>query len=142
MNRTLTSLCVACAILLLGCGGRDEAGTANLNGQVSAVLAPTPVNHYAASRFLEQSSMGPSPASVAQVKVQGVSAWLTSQMSMTPTKIVTPESMQNYDDQLDKPAAERMRDFYYLNLFNTLIGGEDQLRIKTMWTLSNFLVKI
>ena len=128
------------AMFLAGCGGQDVARTANLSGQVSAVSANSSVSHYAASRFLEQAAMGPSPSSVAQVKVQGVSAWLTSQMSMTPTKIVTPESMQNYDDQLDKPAAERMRDFYYLNLFSTLIGGEDQLRIKTMWALSNFLV--
>jgi len=128
------------AMFLAGCGGQDIARTANLSGQVSAVSANSSVSHYAASRFLEQAAMGPSPSSVAQVKAQGVSAWLTSQMSMTPTKIVTPESMQNYDDQLDKPAAERMRDFYYLNLFSTLIGGEDQLRIKTMWALSNFLV--
>ena len=128
------------AMFLAGCGGQDVARTANLSGQVSAVSTNSSVSHYAASRFLEQAAMGPSPSSVAQVKVQGVSAWLTSQMIMTPTKIVTPESMQNYDDQLDKPAAERMRDFYYLNLFSTLIGGEDQLRIKTMWALSNFLV--
>jgi uncharacterized protein (DUF1800 family) len=48
--------------------------------------------------------------------------------------------MVNYDDQRDKPAAERMRDFYNLNLFNFFIGGEDQLRIRTSWVLSNFLV--
>jgi uncharacterized protein (DUF1800 family) len=69
-----------------------------------------------------------------------MSSWISSQMAKAPTKIVTPESMVNYDDQLDKPAADRMRDFYYLNLFSTLIGAEDQLRIKTMWALSNFLV--
>ena len=33
-----------------------------------------------------------------------------------------------------------MRDFYNLNLFNFFIGGEDQLRIRTSWVLSNFLV--
>lgn len=140
MNLKLSWLCTGAVLFLVGCGGQDGAGTANLSGQVSAVSAPTTVTHYAASRFLEQAAMGPSPASVAQVKAQGVSAWITSQMKLSPTQIVTPESMQNYEDQLDKPAGERMRDFYYLNLFNTLIGGEDQLRIKTMWTLSNFLV--
>jgi uncharacterized protein (DUF1800 family) len=140
MKFNLTWIFAGAAMFLGGCGGQDVAKTANLSGQVSAVSANSAVSHYAASRFLEQAAMGPSPSSVAQVKVQGVSAWLTSQMNMVPTKIVTPESMQNYDDQLDKPAADRMRDFYYLNLFSTLIGGEDQLRIKTMWALSNFLV--
>jgi uncharacterized protein (DUF1800 family) len=140
MKFKLTWIFAGAALFLAGCGGQDVAGTANLSGQVSAVSATSSLSHYTASRFLEQAAMGPSPSSVAQVKVQGISAWLASQMNMTPTKIVTPESMQNYDDQLDKPAAERMRDFYYLNLFSTLIGGEDQLRIKTMWALSNFLV--
>lgn len=140
MKLKLSWLCTGMALFLAGCGGQDTAGTANLSGQVSALSAPTAVTHFAASRFLEQAAMGPSPASVAQVKAQGIEAWIASQMKIAPTQIVTPESMQNYDDQLDKPAAERMRDFYYLNLFSTLIGGEDQLRIKTMWALSNFLV--
>ena len=126
---------------LNGCGGQDNAGTANLSGQVSALNAPAAPSHFAASRLLEQASMGPSPAMVAQVKSQGIDSWIASQMKMAPTKIVTPESMVNYDDQRDKPAADRMRDFYRLNLFNVLIGGEDQLRIRTSWVLSNFLVK-
>ena len=125
---------------LSGCGGQDNSGTANLSGQVSALNAPAAPSHFAASRLLEQASMGPSPAMVAQVKSQGIDAWIASQMKMAPTKIVTPESMVNYDDQRDKPAADRMRDFYRLNLFNVLIGGEDQLRIRTSWVLSNFLV--
>ena len=127
------------AFLLYGCGGQDNAGTANLSGQVSALSAPTS-SHYAAARFLEQASMGPSPTMVSQVKALEIDKWIDSQMKLAPTKIVTPESMVNYDDQRDKPAADRMRDFYKLNLYNLLIGGEDQLRIRTSWVLSNFLV--
>lgn len=140
MKSKLAMGCTAVAFLLYGCGGQDSAGTANLSGQVGALSAPATASHYAASRFLEQASMGPSPALLAQVKAQGMDAWIASQMKMTPTKIITPESMVNYDDQRDKPAADRMRDFYRLNLFNVLIGGEDQLRIRTSWVLSNFLV--
>ncbi len=140
MNRTLMSLCVATALLLLGCGGRDEAGTANLNGQVGAVVASTPVNHYAASRFLEQSSMGPSPASVAQVRVQGPEAWIASQMRLPPTLIVTPANLVEYDLNLDRPANDRMGEHYNVSLNNLMIGAEDQLRVRTTWVLSNFLV--
>ena len=128
------------ALLLSGCGGQDSAGTANLSGQVGGLSAPSNLTHYAAARFLEQASMGPSPSMMAQVKAQGIDAWITAQMKLPPTKIITPESMVNYDDQRDKPAADRMRDFYNLNLFNFFIGGEDQLRIRTSWALSNFLV--
>jgi uncharacterized protein (DUF1800 family) len=140
MKSNLVWVYAGVAILLIGCGGQEVPGTANLSGQVSAINATTKVNHYAASRFLEQASMGPSPAMVAQVKSQGLDPWIASQMKLAPTKVVTPENMVNYDDQLDKPAANRMRDFYRLNLFNVLIGGEDQLRIRTSWVLSNFLV--
>ena len=133
-------ICTSVAFLLYGCGGQDSAGSANLSGQVGGIGAPASSSHYAASRLLEQASMGPSPSMLAQVKSQGIEAWIAVQMKMAPTKIVTPESMVNYDDQRDKPAADRMRDFYRLNLFNVLIGGEDQLRIRTSWVLSNFLV--
>jgi len=138
LNLVWLGACVA--LMLSGCGGQDNAGTANLSGQVSAVNSSPSLGHSAASRFLEHGAMGASPASVAQVRAQGIEGWINAQMKMAPTKIVTPESMVNYDDQRDKPANERMRDFYHLNLHNTLIGGEDQLRIRTTWVLSNYLV--
>lgn len=140
MKSKIALVCTSLTILLYGCGGQDNAVTANLSGQVGAVSAPSTSSHFTASRFLEQASMGPSPATVAQVKAQGIETWLASQMKLPPTKIVTPQSMVNYDDQRDKPAADRMRDFYNLNLYNFFIGGEDQLRIRTSWVLSNFLV--
>jgi len=140
MNRTITSMCVTAAMILYGCGGRDEAGTANLNGQVGGVVAVTPVNHYAASRFLEQSSMGPTPASVAQVRAQGPEAWIASQMRLPPSLIVTPANIVEYDLNLDRPAGQRMQEHYEVSLNNLMIGAEDQLRVRTSWVLSNFLV--
>ena len=140
MKFKLAMVFTSVAFLLYGCGGQDSAGTANLSGQVGALSAPATSSHYAAARFLEQASMGPSPSMVSQVKALGIDKWIASQMKLTTTKIVTPQSMVNYDDQLDKPAAQRMDDFYNLNLFNVLIGSEDQLRIRTSWVLSNFLV--
>ena len=140
MKIKLAMVFASVTFLLYGCGGQDSAGTANLSGQVGALSAPATSSHYAAARFLEQASMGPSPTMVSQFKALGVDKWIASQMKLTPTKIVTPQSMVNFDDQLDKPAAKRMDDFYNLNLFNVLIGSEDQLRIRTSWVLSNFLV--
>ena len=128
--------------LLVSCGGGDSSLTANLSGQVAALTNSTAnkATHFAASRFLEQASMGPSPASVAQVKAQGIEGWIDSQMKLPPTKIVTPASLYEHELNTDKPAEQRMNDFYRINLHNLLIGGEDQLRIRTSWILSNFLV--
>lgn len=140
MNRQLTGLCIAVALVLMGCGGQDGSGTANLSGQVGSVATQTPVNHFAASRFLEQSTMGPSPASVAQVKVQGPEAWITSQMRLPPTMIVTPANIVEYDLNLDRAAGRRMQEHYEVSLNSLMIGAEDQLRVRTSWVLSNFLV--
>ena len=140
MTRQLTGLCIAAALVLIGCGGQDGSGTANLSGQVSSVSTQTPFNHFAASRFLEQASMGPSPASVAQVKVQGPEAWITSQMRLPPTMIVTPANIVEYDLNLDRAAGRRMQEHYEVSLNSLMIGAEDQLRVRTSWVLSNFLV--
>jgi uncharacterized protein (DUF1800 family) len=140
MKLKLSWICAGAALFLAGCGGQDVAGTANLSGQVGALTAPSVVSHHAASRFLEHASMGASPSSVAQVKAQGIEAWIAGQMKIAPTNIVTPVTLYEHELNLDKPAEQRMRDFYNLNLYNLLIGGEDQLRIRTSWVLSNFLV--
>lgn len=128
--------------LLVSCGGGDSSLMANLTGQVSAVVSSNSnkATHFAASRFLEQASMGPSPLSVAQVKAQGIESWISAQMKLPPTLIVTPASLYEYELNVDIAAQNRINDFWNLNLYNILIGGEDQLRIRTTWILSNFLV--
>jgi len=148
MSETLTKLLLRrltllpALLLLVSCGGGDSSLTANLSGQVSSVAsnAGNKATHFAASRFLEQAAMGPSPASVAQVKAQGIETWIAAQMKLPPTKIVTPASLYEHELNTDKPAQQRMTDFYKINLYSMLIGGEDQLRIRTSWVLSNFLV--
>lgn len=128
--------------LLVSCGGGDSSLTANLTGQVSAVTSTSAgkATHYAASRFLEQAAMGPSPASVAQVKAMGIEGWIDAQLKLPPSTIVTPASLYEHELNTDKPAQQRMADFYRINMYSLLIGGEDQLRVRTSWVLSNFLV--
>lgn len=140
MNQKLSSLCIGVALLLAGCGGSQDTGTANLSGQVGSTASVTSVNHYAASRFLEQASMGPSPAAVAQVKTQGLDTWIAAQMRLPATLIVTPSNIVEYDLNLDRAAGRRMQEHYDVSLNNLMIGAEDQLRVRTSWVLSNFLV--
>ena len=65
---------------LVGCSGGNEPGYAQLTGQVGGVGgANSKLSHYAASRFLEHASMGPSPVAVGQVRAQGVEAWIAQQ---------------------------------------------------------------
>lgn len=125
---------------LMGCSGDNEPGYAQLTGQVGgAGNAQSKLSHYAASRFLEHASMGPSPSAVAQVRAIGLEAWVAQQQKLAPSLIRTPFDVANYDQQ-DMVANTRAARHFESNLHNFYIGGEDQLRLRTSWVLSNFLV--
>lgn len=125
---------------LLGCAGQQEPVYAQLAGQVGgAGGADSKTSHYAASRFLEQASMGPSPSSVSQVRALGLEGWIDRQQKLAPSIIRTPNDLANYDLQ-DMVAQNRATRHFDTQLHNYFIGGEDQLRLRTTWVLSNFLV--
>jgi uncharacterized protein (DUF1800 family) len=126
--------------LLPGCGGQDGWGVANLTGQVAALVNGSKVSHYSASRLLDHASMGPSPASVAQVKALGAEGWIAQQLTLPASKIYTPPNIIEYDLNLDKAAGQRMDEHHRVSTYNFFIGSDDQLRVKTSWVLSNFLV--
>jgi uncharacterized protein (DUF1800 family) len=133
------------AAMLSACGGSGEreisAQQANLDGQVAKSSAAAPaVTHYAASRFLEQASMGPSPDSVARVRQIGFQAWIDEQLKKPASRIVTPPDLINYDQQADQARNNRMRASHKNSLYDMAVGGDDQLRYRVTWVLSNFLV--
>lgn len=131
---------VALLGLLMGCSGQNEPNYVQLSGQVGGVGgADSKVSHYTASRFLEHASMGPSPSTVAQVRAQGLEDWIERQQKLAPSIIRTPFELANYDLQ-DMVAHNRASRHFETQLHNFFIGGEDQLRLRTSWVLSNFLV--
>jgi len=137
--RVFQILCI-CA-LLVSCGGSERAGQVNLVGQVNlSAAAPSNTTHYVASRFLEQAAMGPSPSSVAQVRKLGIEAWIDAQQKLAPSVITTPANLLEFDDQNDKVLADLSWNTYRFNLQNLFIASDDQLRVRTSWVLSNFLV--
>lgn len=124
---------------LAACQG-PSSDALSLTGQVGGVGGSTAkVSHYAASRFLDQASMGPSPESVAQVRSLGLQGWIDAQMKMAPSQIVTPSSIYNYDSN-DRVGQNRAGNYHDGKLQGLLVGGQDQLRLRTTWALSNFLV--
>lgn len=128
-------------VLLGACGGAERTGPANLVGQVN-LLASTPnvATYHAASRVLEQAAMGPSPSSVAQVRKLGIEAWIDAQQKLPPSVITTPSNLLEFDDQNDKVLNDRAWNTYNFNVQNLFLAAEDQLRVRTSWVLSNFLV--
>ena len=79
-----------------------------------------------AARFLEQSSFGPTPASLARVQQIGVEAYLDEQLNMTPT--VLPAMTDNPTSDLQQ---------WMLHTYST---APDQLRQRVAYALSQIVV--
>lgn len=81
-----------------------------------------------AVRFLEQTTWGPTPASVAHLQQVGIPAWLDEQFTMPAT---------HYPDPLDdKEGVSRLKTAFITNA----LTGNDQLRQRVAFALSEILV--
>ena len=136
---------VATALTTMGCGGSGgdvpaKASFVPADGQVTVVTAkPSSVNAYAAARFLEQASWGPTPASVAEVQRLGIEGWIDQQLGLRASVLNAPNYVIDYDDS-NKAAQNLAWNWTEKSLYDLPISGQDQLRQRTTWALYNFIV--
>ena len=133
------------AVLLVGCGGAGapdapaKASFVPAEGQVTVVTAtPTSLNAYAAARFLEQASWGPTPSSVAEVQRVGIEAWVDQQLSLRPSTLNAPNYVINFNNN-DQAANNLAFGWFSLRIQDLAMGGQDQLRQRVTWALYNFV---
>lgn len=92
------------------------------------------VSDRAASRFLEQSSWGPTPVSIAQLQQQGFQNWLSAQFALNtsdiPDQPIQTAAMKPNNDLAPVESA----------FFTNTITGQDQLRQRVAFVLSQILV--
>jgi uncharacterized protein (DUF1800 family) len=139
----LTALCLGLSLWLVGCGGEDKSSKLSFlaaDGQVSlATATPTNVNAYAAARFLEQASWGPTPTAVAEVQRLGIERWIDQQLAMKSSDLNAPNYVIDYE--MNNRAAQDLAFSWFRARFNDVgLGGEDQLRQRMAWALYNFIV--
>ena len=150
-RRTLLSVTAFRALGALGVGvavglglGACSDGTASgdpLSGQVDLVSADRAVmSFYAASRFLEQASMGPTLASVEELRTIGPQAWLSRQLDLPVTQITAPDAYINYQLNQDRELEQRAWRYHRDELYRLFLSAPDQLRARVAWVLSNFVV--
>ncbi len=132
---------LAAALVLAACDGRPPKTAAHLPGQVSTPPSSTTagLTHYAASRFLDQATMGSSQADTAQLRTIGVDTWLSRQMALPVSQIVTPRDQREYV-LLDRVMSDAAYQFHQDAVQNMMVGAPDQLRIRVAWILSNYIV--
>ena len=133
---------VMLGVSLYGCSDSSPPPPAlQLTGQVgSSQGASAKASFYAASRFLEQSSMGPSPTEVEQVRSLGMEAWLSAQLALPATKVSTPDMYINYELNKDRDLERRASAHSKVQIYGAFINAPDQLRARVAWVLSNYLV--
>jgi uncharacterized protein (DUF1800 family) len=87
-----------------------------------------------AHRFLQQASMGATPALVAQVQSMGYSAWIDNQLALPSSSyypFVNAASLTNDDQKLGA-----LRTRFFMNA----LQGQDQLRQRVAFAMSQMLV--
>jgi len=135
------SVFLTSCLWLSSCNQHSETDARlNLPGQVSTPsTAPSLATNFAASRLLSQASFGATRSSMESVQRLGMPAWIESQMRLPPTQIDwTPIAF--YIDVNRERDNTFYGSFADIEITRALFQGPDQLRLRTTWALSNFIV--
>jgi uncharacterized protein (DUF1800 family) len=128
---------VAVLPLLLACASLSAASEPSPSaGQVEPVGAPGKTTRYAAARFLEQASFGPTTAEIERVRSLGVSAWIAEQMA-SPISQLDGSPVRVFDT--DNPP-HGVYQYVPDGFLNMALSSPDQLRLRVTWALSQFVV--
>jgi uncharacterized protein (DUF1800 family) len=136
---TRATLMAAAALTLAACGGggggEASAPPVASTGQVAPAGAAAKVSYYAASRFAEQATFGPTPAVIADIQAKGFSAWIDGQLKLAPS-VIDLKPYLSYPD----PAPDSEGQRYQAEFPRLATSAPDQLRVRVTWSLSQFIV--
>lgn len=133
---------VLAAVLAACGGGRDTASDATTttappvasSGQVATGKTALPVSYYAAARFAEQASFGPTPELVSEIRSKGFERWIDDQFALPASQIdVTP--FLGFPDSIPP----EQWNLYRRQFPQLAVAAPDQLRLRVTWSLSQFI---
>jgi uncharacterized protein (DUF1800 family) len=140
--RTL-GFAAAAAAALLGCSGdstesssRSDAPAASSSGQVTPAKNYK-ATYYAAARFADQATFGPTPGLIEELRTKGFAQWIDEQLALPPSK-VDPAKFTQFDNLSN--------DFFMVwnpwmaELHRLWLTAPDQLRQRVTWSLSQYIV--
>ena len=138
---TLTTLTMLAALASLaglpGCGdGSAPAADATASkGQVRPATSQAKVSFYAASRFAEQATFGPTPTLVAELQSKGFEAWIDEQFALPPTTIDSQPARIN-----GNPIPRAPYDYQGVQAAKLMLTAPDQLRTRVAWSIGQWIV--
>lgn len=145
-HRVATVAAVVLSCLLVACGGGEPTASESPSapspsaGQVAAPAAASKVSFHAASRFAEQVSFGATPALVAEIQAKGYEKWIDDQFALpiVPIDIKPAEAIYAYGQNDQVP--QELGTYLEREFGRRAVGGNDQLRLRVTWSLSQFIV--
>lgn len=134
---------IGCMVGLPGCGGEGStsASTTPMSaGQVAPASAASKVTHFAASRFAEQAAFGPTPELVAELRAKGFEKWIDEQFAMpfVPIDVKPAEAVYKVPQNDQLPTS--LSTYFDREMVRLSLTAPDQLRLRVMWSLSQFIV--
>jgi uncharacterized protein (DUF1800 family) len=142
MLRLLKRHFIACAFagLLAACGGGGGSSGGSSGGgtggtpSTPATVAPTQAE---AARLLTQATFGPTESSIQAVISSGsINNWISAQIAMGPASI----SHQAHIDAVQAAAGSVGSNEFYQTWWRQAISGDDQLRQRVAFALSQIFV--
>jgi uncharacterized protein (DUF1800 family) len=131
----------AVAIAVAACGGGKSDGTDDNGGTSTPTQVEKPGTRAEAARFLTQATFGPTDADIDHVMDVGYSAWIDEQFGKT--QAVTHRASWEAADAVVKasnPTGSVYGDGVTNSFWAQAIGGQDQLRQRTAYALSQIFV--
>ncbi|MYM68416.1 DUF1800 family protein [Pseudoduganella sp. FT55W] len=135
-SRILAALTLAA---LGACGQQSGSGEPDLLASSGQVVTKSGalVSRYAAARFAEQATFGPTPELIAELEKKGFSQWIDEQFALPASKIDT-SPIRVYNSEI--PAeGQRAYEYFISQIYPALISSPDQLRRRVSWSISQFV---
>jgi uncharacterized protein (DUF1800 family) len=126
------------AAALIGCAespAPESPPTSASTGQVAQ--ATYKVSYYAAARFAEQATFGPTPALIEELRTKGFEQWIDEQLAL-PVTLIDPGPTADFS--IANPVPHHVWFYPPDAWISAATSATDQLRRRVVWSLSQFVV--
>ena len=140
---------VASAVLMAACGGGGGGSAINDAGfddggatarAMAARAGEAPATRAEAARFLTQATFGPSDADIDQLMTVGYEVWLNRQFKRQATSHRAWWEARDAAIRAETPTSGANQDQVWESFWKQAAGGEDQLRQRMVFALSEIFV--
>jgi len=136
-RRHVLSALAALAVAACGGGGGGDGGGGTTPPPPVVEVAPTRAE---AARFLAQASMGPTEAEVDRVVALGYRGWIDEQLARPAVSHRAHWETRDAEIRAAAPTSAAGADQVFESFWKQAVTGEDQLRQRVVWALSQVFV--